>query len=122
MAGEHEFKGGNHGFERRKHEFEPIYAVFTINVSSTYKFIPNLWGMRGCNNKEKAPVPKPIKANLKPKPKMEVPGNRQLAGANPIFFTSVDGRFAASAARYRETGGPKIRSWWGWDTPFVKLL
>ena len=50
------------------------YAVFTMNVSS--KSIPNLWGMPACNNKEKAPVPKPIKANLKPKPKLEVPGNR----------------------------------------------
>jgi hypothetical protein len=63
------------------------------------------------------------KANLKPKPKMEVPENRKLAGANPIFFTSLDGRFAASAARHRETGGPEVRGWWGWwDTPFVKLL
>ena len=42
---------------------------------------------------------KPIKANLKPKPKMEVPGNKTLAGANPIFFTSAGGSFAASAAR-----------------------
>src|ERR1019366_7117725 len=74
-----------------------------MNVSS--KSIPNIWGMPKCNNKEKAPVPKPIKANLKPKPKMEVPGNRQLAAANPINFTFVDGRFAASVARDRGTCG-----------------
>src|ERR1019366_4297633 len=62
-------------------------------------------GMPGCSNKEKASVPKPIKANLKPKPKMEVPGNKKLAGANPIFFTSADGRFAASAARATARSG-----------------
>ena len=67
------------------------YAFFAINVSSTDKSIPNLWGMPGCNNKAKVPVPKPIKANLKPKPKMEVPGNKQLAGANPIFLLRTPG-------------------------------
>ena len=30
---------------------------------------------------------------------MEVSGNTTLAGANPIFFTSADRRFAASAER-----------------------
>ena len=34
---------------------------------------------------------------------MEVPVNRQVAGANPIFFASDDGRSAASSARHRET-------------------
>ena len=45
----------------------------------------------GCSIKEKVPAPKPIKANLKPKPKMEVPGNRTLAGANPIFLLLMTG-------------------------------
>ena len=64
--------------------------------------------MPGRSNKQEPRVrtQKPIKANLKPKPKMEVPGNKQLAGANPIFFTSDDGRFAASSARHREIGTP----------------
>ena len=33
-----------------------FYAVFTISVSSTYKFVPNLGGMSGCSNKENALV------------------------------------------------------------------
>ncbi len=40
-----------------------------------------------------------IKANLKPKPKMEVPGNRQLKGANPIFLLFL-------AATLQHLGGP----------------
>ena len=56
----------------------------SINLS------PTPGGMPRCSNKGKAPVPKPIKANLKPKPKMEVPGNKTLPGANPILFTFDD--------------------------------
>jgi hypothetical protein len=58
-------------------------------------------------------TPKPIKANLKPKPILEMPGNRQLAAANPIFLlfdhfsnccipVAQTLRFSKSAARYSE--------------------
>ena len=41
---------------------------------------------------------KPMKANLKPKPKLEMPGNRKLTGANPIFFTMNRVQFGAPNA------------------------
>jgi hypothetical protein len=55
--------------------------------------------MPGCSNKEKAPVPKPIKA----KAKNGSAWKQKTCGREPNFFTFDDGRFAAPAARHRQT-------------------
>ena len=56
------------------------------------------WGNAGAIRKSnQIGTRKLFKANLKPKPILEMPGNRKLAGANPIFFTFPRVQFDAPA-------------------------
>ena len=75
----------------------PSLASMVLRKDEVKQIIPKVPRMPNRDTR------KPIKANLKPKPILEMPGNMQLAGANPIFLLPMRGALPRRQTREQET-------------------